>query len=212
MWPWSPSRHPPSQTCAASTSSRQPSRWVGGCTLLGGGFWRGWRGGWADILRCMCPALLAPAAAVCPAHPLPPPPPFRQAPVVYFRAANPGVCTYMNDGRDTAVPHGACWYDMCQDCEVIDIPGDHFSILRQVQHRAVPCAVQSAVQHVPCLLACAWASPRAWAAAQCSAVRRHARRPAGVCAHASTLRSLRGVLSAAPSLSAPLPPCRTLAT
>jgi hypothetical protein len=99
------------------------------------------------------------------------------APVVYFRAAAPGVCTYMDDRRDAggppgccgsvggagrgverrharllpacstrpgcppsppapptpaAVPHGACWYDLCDDCEVIDVPGDHFSILRQV--------------------------------------------------------------------------------
>ena len=29
------------------------------------------------------------------------------------------------------MPHGACWYDLCEECEVIDIPGDHFSILRQ---------------------------------------------------------------------------------
>lgn len=58
-----------------------------------------------------------------------------QAPVVYLRAAVSGVCTYMDDARTAAVPHGACWYDMCPDLEVIDVPGDHFSILRQVRGR-----------------------------------------------------------------------------
>lgn len=56
-----------------------------------------------------------------------------QARVVYFRGATQGACTYMDDRRDAPVPHGACWYDLCPDCEVIDIPGDHFSILRQVR-------------------------------------------------------------------------------
>ena len=55
-----------------------------------------------------------------------------QAPVVYFRAATEGACTYMDDRRDARLPHGACWYDLCDDLEVLDIPGDHFSILRQV--------------------------------------------------------------------------------
>ena len=98
-----------------------------------------------------------------------------KAPVVYFRAADQGACTYMNDARDAGanaictrpiavllahqcargvcmamapssvlpphlrplrcavLPHGACWYDLCEDLEVIDVPGDHFSLLRQVR-------------------------------------------------------------------------------
>lgn len=29
------------------------------------------------------------------------------------------------------MPHGVCWWDLCDDLEVIDVPGDHFSLLRQ---------------------------------------------------------------------------------
>lgn len=54
--------------------------------------------------------------------------------MVYFRAATQGACTYMDDRRDARLPHGACYYDLCDDLEVVDIPGDHFSILRQVGH------------------------------------------------------------------------------
>jgi hypothetical protein len=57
---------------------------------------------------------------------------------VYFRAANEGACTYMDDRRDARLPHGACWYDLCDDLEVIEIPGDHFSILRQVWPASLP--------------------------------------------------------------------------
>lgn len=53
--------------------------------------------------------------------------------MVYFRAANQGACTYMDDRRSGLLPHGACWYDLCDDMEVIDVPGDHFSLLRQVR-------------------------------------------------------------------------------
>ena len=28
-------------------------------------------------------------------------------------------------------PHGVCWAELCDDLEVIDVPGDHFSLLRQ---------------------------------------------------------------------------------
>lgn len=56
-----------------------------------------------------------------------------KAPVVYFRGLTPGVCTYFDDrkGPLAPVPHGACWYDLCDDLRVIDVPGDHFSLLRQ---------------------------------------------------------------------------------
>jgi acyl transferase domain-containing protein/NADPH:quinone reductase-like Zn-dependent oxidoreductase/acyl carrier protein/thioesterase domain-containing protein len=55
------------------------------------------------------------------------------APVVYFRGLIPGVCTYFDDRKGPAVPypHGACWYERCLDLRVIDVPGDHFSLLRQ---------------------------------------------------------------------------------
>lgn len=55
------------------------------------------------------------------------------APVVYFRGWSPGVCTYFDDrkGNATLYPHGACWYNRCDDLRVIDVPGDHFSLLRQ---------------------------------------------------------------------------------
>lgn len=57
--------------------------------------------------------------------------PRTKAPLVYFRAKDRGMCTYMDDGRLGAHPHGLCWYDLCEDIEVIDLPGDHFSVLRQ---------------------------------------------------------------------------------
>lgn len=55
------------------------------------------------------------------------------APVVYFRGLVPGVCTYFDDRKGPLVPypHGACWYERCYDLRVIDVPGDHFSLLRQ---------------------------------------------------------------------------------
>lgn len=55
------------------------------------------------------------------------------APVVYFRGLTPGVCTYFDDRKGAVVPfpHGACWYERCNDLRVIDVPGDHFSLLRQ---------------------------------------------------------------------------------
>ena len=34
--------------------------------------------------------------------------------------------------RFGAFPHGVCWWDLCNDLEVVDVPGDHFSLLRQV--------------------------------------------------------------------------------
>lgn len=55
------------------------------------------------------------------------------SPVVYFRGMTPGVCTYFDDrkGPNVPMPHGACWYNRCEDLRVIDVPGDHFSLLRQ---------------------------------------------------------------------------------
>ena len=56
-----------------------------------------------------------------------------KSPVVYFRGFTPGVCTYFDDRKGPLVPnpHGACWYTRCDDLRVIDVPGDHFSLLRQ---------------------------------------------------------------------------------
>lgn len=56
-----------------------------------------------------------------------------KSPVVYFRGFTPGVCTYFDDRKGPLVPnpHGACWYTRCEDLRVIDVPGDHFSLLRQ---------------------------------------------------------------------------------
>jgi thioesterase domain-containing protein len=56
-----------------------------------------------------------------------------RAPVVYLRGFDAGACTYFDDRKGGAapVPHGACWYDVCADLRVVDVPGDHFSLLRQ---------------------------------------------------------------------------------
>lgn len=53
------------------------------------------------------------------------------AQVVYFRAASPGACDYVDDGRHGPWPHGVCWSELCAELEVVDVPGDHFSLLRQ---------------------------------------------------------------------------------
>lgn len=54
--------------------------------------------------------------------------------VVYLRATSRGACDYVNDGKSWAFPHGVCWFEHCSDIEVIDVPGDHFSLLRQDNH------------------------------------------------------------------------------
>jgi thioesterase domain-containing protein len=56
-----------------------------------------------------------------------------KSPVVYFRGFSPGVCTYFDDRKGPLVPnpHGACWYNRCDDLRIVDVPGDHFSLLRQ---------------------------------------------------------------------------------
>jgi thioesterase domain-containing protein len=56
-----------------------------------------------------------------------------RAPVVYLRGFDAGACTYFDDRRGGAAPapHGACWYGVCADLRVVDVPGDHFSLLRQ---------------------------------------------------------------------------------
>ena len=52
--------------------------------------------------------------------------------VVYFRASRPGACDYVNDSRYWRYSHGCCWGELCEDLLVVDVPGDHFSVLRQV--------------------------------------------------------------------------------
>mmetsp|Transcript_2103 Transcript_2103/g.4750 ORF Transcript_2103/g.4750 Transcript_2103/m.4750 type:complete len:667 (-) Transcript_2103:51-2051(-) len=55
------------------------------------------------------------------------------ADVYYFRASIRGVVAYMhdldNDGEE--FPHGVGWMDFVSDLQIIDVPGDHFSMLRQ---------------------------------------------------------------------------------
>ena len=51
--------------------------------------------------------------------------------VVYFRARQGGACTYFDDRRDGPLPHGLCWAPLCKDLQIVDVPGDHFSLLRQ---------------------------------------------------------------------------------
>lgn len=51
--------------------------------------------------------------------------------MVYFRARQGGACTYFNDRREGPLPHGLCWAPYCNDLQVVDVPGDHFSLLRQ---------------------------------------------------------------------------------
>jgi thioesterase domain-containing protein len=55
----------------------------------------------------------------------------RGAQLVYFRAQVAGACDYVDDGRRGAWAHGVCWSQLCDDVEVVDVPGDHFSLLRQ---------------------------------------------------------------------------------
>jgi hypothetical protein len=51
--------------------------------------------------------------------------------VVYFRANAPGACDYVNDSRYWRYSHGTCWSELADDLLVVDVPGDHFSLLRQ---------------------------------------------------------------------------------
>jgi thioesterase domain-containing protein len=55
------------------------------------------------------------------------------AQVVYFRAMKGGACDYVNDSRYWRYSHGCCWSELCEDLLVVDVPGDHFSLLRQVR-------------------------------------------------------------------------------
>lgn len=68
--------------------------------------------------------------------------PFMQ--VVYFRAHTPGACDYVNDGRYWRYSHGTCWSELADDLTVIDVPGDHFSLLRQASFgTAASCVAPS---------------------------------------------------------------------
>lgn len=51
--------------------------------------------------------------------------------VIYFRANVPGACDYVNDSRFWRFSHGTCWSELADDVLVVDVPGDHFSLLRQ---------------------------------------------------------------------------------
>jgi len=53
--------------------------------------------------------------------------------VYYFRADLRGMVAYMHDedNDDEEFPHGVGWMDFVSDLQIIDVPGDHFSMLRQ---------------------------------------------------------------------------------
>eukprot|EP00963_Diacronema_lutheri_P009971 scaffold941_cov454-Pavlova_lutheri.AAC.1 len=52
-------------------------------------------------------------------------------PVVYFRAQERGACDYVDDSDTGVFPHGSCWSEVIDNIEVVDVPGDHFSLLRR---------------------------------------------------------------------------------
>lgn len=52
--------------------------------------------------------------------------------MLYFRAQEQGaLASYMADGRTGPLAHGTCWHDLCANLRVIDVPGNHYSLLRQ---------------------------------------------------------------------------------
>lgn len=53
------------------------------------------------------------------------------AKVIFFRATLTGAVTSFTDDKYGEFPMGASWYRYCEDLQIIDIPGNHFSILRQ---------------------------------------------------------------------------------
>lgn len=55
----------------------------------------------------------------------------RKGKVVYFRGSIQGACDYMDDRREHPVAYGTRWLEVADCVEVIDVPGDHFSLLRQ---------------------------------------------------------------------------------
>jgi hypothetical protein len=67
--------------------------------------------------------------------------------VVYFRANSPGACDYVNDSRYWRYSHGTCWSEVADDLLVVDVPGDHFSLLRQVRPLATSCCTASCGVH-----------------------------------------------------------------
>ena len=52
-------------------------------------------------------------------------------PVVYFRAQERGACDYVDDSDTGIFPHGSCWSEVIDNIEIVDVPGDHFSLLRR---------------------------------------------------------------------------------
>jgi len=53
------------------------------------------------------------------------------AKLIFLRAHTQGAVSSVNDSKTGPYPMGPAWYAMCDDVQVIEIPGDHFSILRQ---------------------------------------------------------------------------------
>lgn len=53
------------------------------------------------------------------------------APLICFRAFEKGACTYLDDSDECSHPHGVAWSEVADTVEVIDVPGDHFTLLRQ---------------------------------------------------------------------------------
>lgn len=63
-----------------------------------------------------------------------------------FKAAHSLACFGCRDGD---WPHGVCWSLLCEETEVVDVPGDHFSILRQVNksHKKECKGTERSVRH-----------------------------------------------------------------
>ncbi len=51
--------------------------------------------------------------------------------LINCRPHNQLPCPAFVHTRRWRYAHGACWAELCEDLEVIDVPGDHFSLLRQ---------------------------------------------------------------------------------
>jgi len=51
--------------------------------------------------------------------------------VYFFRAHNRGAVAYVQDQDDVLFSHGVGYKDVVADLTVLDVPGDHFSMLRQ---------------------------------------------------------------------------------
>ena len=63
----------------------------------------------------------------------------KNAKVTYFRASIRGAVVYMDDA---GIDHGVRWCEVADDLEVVDVPGDHFTMIR-VQGRDMDVLVET---------------------------------------------------------------------